>query len=171
MTLCDVCGKDTNGKSDLIRLYSARVKGHEVEHGLPVVGGEKITTTYERFQPVEVTVCQRHRVELLKQRLMPGVIAFVLLFVTIVSATLAIFRTFDGNPFVAYGLAVVVTLGLVYFVLKLIPYDGIIALLMTQRDRPLKLGLVYLTERKYTKMAAQAKLRKQQASGKKKNSR
>ncbi|HZW03176.1 MAG TPA: hypothetical protein VFF68_04575 [Anaerolineaceae bacterium] len=166
MTLCDVCGKDTNGKSDQIRLYTARVKGHAVERGLPLVGGEKMTTTYERFQPLEVTVCRRHRLELVKQRFMPGLIAFVVLYLIVSSAFWAIFRTFGGSQFLSFGLALVVALALVYLVLRLISYDGIVAMLMTQRDRPLKLGLVYLTERKYQRLTAGA-AQKPAANGRK----
>ena len=78
MPTCDVCGNEINDRCETVSLFKARLVSRSVSDQR--LNTARISSTYDRFQPVEVTVCPRHRRELFVQRIMPGLISFIILY-------------------------------------------------------------------------------------------
>ncbi len=85
MATCDICGKELGDRPDNIRLYTAHLTGREVQKdGIEAYTAPKITTSYkDKPRQVTVTVCYRHRLDLLKQRLLTGFFVMILIYLPI----------------------------------------------------------------------------------------
>ena len=167
MTLCDVCGKEITGKSDQISLFAARLKERTISGNKGLITAEKIESTYDRFEPVTVTVCRRHIKDLILQRFMPAVISFVLIYLIVTTLVGLVLNLFEGVwVMLQFVLAFFISAGLVYLVMQLIPYDGMIAAILTLREKRHKTGIEYMTPRKYQRLTATPK-QKPGANGRK----
>ncbi len=152
MLTCAVCGKEIENEGEKIHLYTAKLLSREVTNQMLVTA--KTSTAFKDFRPVEVVVCHRHRRELFVQRLMPGVIVFVILFIPIFFFTYRLPRIFWGPVPVQYLAGVIVDLILVSFFIRLIRLDGLVATALTIQEKRKKSGIEYLTERKYQRALA-----------------
>ncbi|MCL4562813.1 MAG: hypothetical protein M1281_19640 [Chloroflexi bacterium] len=147
MLTCDVCGREIDNEGEKVHLYTAKLISREV--GDRVLVTSKTTSAFKDFRPVEVTVCPRHRRELFVQRLMPGVIIFVIFFIPIFFFTVKLPRIFLGPIPLQYLAGVIIDLVLVFFVVRLIQLDGLVAASLTIQEKRKKTGIEYLTEKKY----------------------
>ena len=155
MADCDVCGAVNVKKSDCVQLYTAKLIKRE--YSKSQVGSRKTTANYDHFRPVSVTACSKHKRELTKQRILPGVIVFVLLVIPI----LFLLKLVPGiGSSLAYQLpiALLITGMLTQQIIQvLVRYDNYLALLMTIKEKRAGSDREYLTERKYQRYTGQGR--------------
>lgn len=168
MAVCDVCGKEITGKSDQIPLFATRLKERSISGNKGLITAEKIESTYGGFQSVEITVCRRHYKDLVLQRVMPSVISFVLIYLIIATLVGLVLNLFEGVWAVhQVVISFVLTAAVVYLLIRrIIPYDGMIASVLTLREKRHKTGIEFLTPRKYHRITANPK-QKPAANGRK----
>lgn len=152
MLTCDVCGKEIENGGEKVHLYTAKLLSRDVSE--PVLTTSKTTSAYKDFRPVDVLVCRRHRWELWVQRLMPGLIIFVILFIPIFFFTIKLPRIFLGPVPLQYLAGVIVDLIFVSFIIRIIRLDGLVATALTIQEKRKKSGIEYLTESKYQRALA-----------------
>jgi len=150
MPTCDVCGNPIQDRGETVQLYKARLVSRSVSDRR--LNTARISSTYDHFQPVEVTVCPRHRRELFVQRIMPGVITFILLYfpvLFVVSRVIPFGAAGVAQPFlVTAGITLILTL----LMIRLISLDGLIAAAMSIREKREKTGYEYLTVKKHRRI-------------------
>jgi hypothetical protein len=116
------------------------------------MSARRIASEYSQIKPVSVTVCKRHRKELFSQRIMPGIIVFIILMIPILFILSTIFPFGKDSPFVLYGISVLIALFLMSRVVRLISLEGLVATALSIRDRRKGLNIEYLTEKKYQRI-------------------
>lgn len=154
MSTCDVCGKELTPKVDTVRLYAGKVIKRAVSEN-KVMGPGQLSTAFENLQPVEITVCSRHRWELFKQRIVPGVICFVILFFPLLFIVGNLLKLVDAPLPVQYYLTFPIDLLVSALLTRLISYEALLAAGMNLRERRKGTGIEYVTEGKYRRMLNQ----------------
>ncbi len=150
MAECDACGKEFDYTGEKVRLYSSKLLERVISD--KKLATAKVSSSYGQFKAVEVTVCRRHRWELFIQRLMPGLISFLILYLPIVFIISRFYR-FEGVMLRwLYGVSAVITLGLVVVIVRTISLDAIIATILTTRSRQNGENIEYLTSRKFERL-------------------
>jgi hypothetical protein len=158
MPVCDVCEKELTPKWDTLHLYVGKVGQHTLSKSML---STQSATTFERFKPVDVTVCSRHRKELFRQRIMPAVISFVLLFIPIGFLISLAAKLVSITQITQYVITALIAALLSYLLTRQITYDGLVAILMTRQSRGL--GVEYLTEKKFKNLMKRLPERQQRA--------
>lgn len=151
MAVCDVCGVEYDYPGETISLYSAKLIERKVIGKR--MSTRRVSSEYNQITPVSVTVCRRHHRELITQRIMPGIIVFVI-FMIPVMFIISRFYHFEGDSLIIlYGISIVISLFLMSWVLTLISLEGLVATALTIRDKRKGLGVEYLTEKKYRRVS------------------
>ena len=159
MATCDICGKELGDRSEKIQLYSAHVTGREVKgEGIEAYTAPKIATSYkEKPRQVSVTVCSRHRFDLLKQRVLTGFFVFILVYLPVLfifGKTSELFGlTINYQVWISMALSIIA----VFFIVRIIRYDSLVAVRMTTKSKMEKSDLEYMTNGKYHKMIRKAR--------------
>jgi hypothetical protein len=155
MATCEICGKETGEKPEVIRLYAAHLVGREVQaEGIEAYTAPKIATNYKnKPKLVNVTVCGRHRIDLLKQRVLTGFFVLVLLYLPILFVVGKITDLFHIALQAQVITAVVLSLAAVIaLMIGFVRYDSLVAVRMTTKSRMEKSDMEFMTERKYRKV-------------------
>ena len=152
MPTCDVCGNEINDRCETVSLYKARLVSRSVTDQR--LNTARISSTYDRFQPVEVTVCPRHRRELFVQRIMPGLISFIILYFPVLFVVSRVIPFAAGGG--AYPFLVTAGITLVFMVLlvRMISLDGLVAAALSVQEKRTKSGYEYLTVKKHRRITS-----------------
>ncbi len=149
MEICDVCEKDLEHGYQNVSLYSATLIRKGVSKG-------KLATTvaseYSKFSPVVVRVCNRHRRGFWTQRIMPGVIVFLVVMIPIMTLLQLIPVWTDANRIYSWLLGFVLAMVIVVLLVRRITYDGYIASLMTMQVKNREQKVEFFGQAKYRRI-------------------
>ncbi len=147
MATCDVCGDVRSDKFEEVKLYTAHlIKREYSKTGL---GSRKTMANYERFKPVSINACTKHRKEFAKQQILPGVIVFVLIIIPVLFL-LKLIPGVGSSITIQLPVALVIAFVITVKILQiLVRYDNFIALMMTIKEKRAGSDREYLTEKKY----------------------
>ena len=148
MENCEVCGKDLDHGYEAIEIHTAKLIKRKVQK-------EKLGTAtaseYGKFTSVSVNVCNRHKIGLWTQRLIPGFIAFILIFIPI-ATLLSLIPLLKSNLSALFIICVPITLIPVYFLIRRITYEAYIASLLTFQPKNRVAGIEYFGMAKYRRI-------------------
>ena len=169
METCDVCGKVISGDGEYFSLYkSYLLKRVKIKGALT----SSVASQYAEFRPVKVHICSRHKKNLLSQRLMSGLIVFVVAYIPIM-LLLSLLINWTGNEGSRYLITGAISLILAVLMVRRITYDGFIASLMTMQSRSREGRDEYFADAKYQRIMrglarGDAELEKTEAAEKRK---
>jgi hypothetical protein len=151
MPTCEFCGKEYSGQGDTVDLYRTKLvdKSIETDKKSPL-GTTTVYKTFDEFEPVKIMVCKRHQKDLWMQRIIPGLILFLFIYLPIqflVSYPISALNAPTASIFIV---AFIISLGLTIFIVtKLVQFDSLIARAMTIQERAADSGVEYMTVKKY----------------------
>jgi hypothetical protein len=149
MEICDVCGKDLDGGYQSVGVYKAGLIKRGVNKGKM---GSSVASEYGKFEPVTMRVCKRHQRGFWNQRFIPGFIAFILFFIPLVTLVSFIpVWNIDNRP-VMLAVGVILSLSLVYLLVRRITFDGYIASLLTLNPKNRKEKIEFFGKAKYQRL-------------------
>lgn len=148
MENCDVCEKDLGDRYSTVDIYTAHLIKRGVKKGKM---GASVASEYGKFEPVSVKVCNRHLRGFWTQRFIPGFIAFILLFIPIMTL-ISLIPVWSDNRTLMILTSIALALFVVYFLVRRITYDGYIASLMTLQPRNREARIEYFGKAKYQRM-------------------
>jgi hypothetical protein len=160
MATCEICGKEAGEQPEVVRLYAAHLAGREVHaEGIEAYTAPQIATSYKsKPKVVNVTTCGRHRLDLLKQRVLTGFFVLVLLYLPVLFVVGKITDLFHMAIQAQVITAVVVSLAaVVALMIWLVRYDSLVAVRMTTKSKMEKSDVEYMTERKYRKVMSKTR--------------
>ncbi len=149
MDLCEVCGKDLEHGFKTVSMYTATLIRKGVSKGKL---GTTVASEYSKFSPIDVKVCNRHVRGFWFQRIMPGLI--VLLVAMMVFITLILLLpvwTVENRPY-AWLISFVLSMVVVYLLVRRITYDGYIAGLMTLQVKNREQKVEFFGQAKYRRI-------------------
>lgn len=149
MEICDVCGKDLGGGYQSVEVYKARLIKRGVNKGKM---GSSVASEYGKFEPVTLKVCKRHQRGLWNQRFIPGFIAFILIFIPLVKLISFIPVWNTGNRPVMIVVGIILSLYLVYLLVRRITFDGYIASLLTLNPKNRAEKVEFFGKAKYQRL-------------------
>ncbi len=149
MELCDVCEKDLEHGYQNVSLYSAQLIRKGVSKGKL---GTTVASEYSKFSPVVVKVCSRHKRGFWIQRIMPGVIVFLVVTIPIMTLLSLIPVWTDANRIYSWLIGIALALIIVYFLVRRITYDGYIAGLMTLQVKNREQKVEFFGQAKYRRI-------------------
>ena len=114
--------------------------------------GTTIASEYSKFTPVVVKVCNRHKRGFWGQRIMPGIIVFLVVMLPIVSLISLIPVWTDANRIYSWLIGFVLSMVVVYFLVRRITYDGYIASVMTIQFKNREEKVEYFGQAKYRRI-------------------
>ncbi len=150
MPTCDVCGNEINDRCETVSLYKARLVSRSVTDKR--LNTARISSTYDHFQPVEVTVCPRHRRELFIQRIMPGLISFIILYFPVLFVVSRIIPVTAGGESTPFLITAGFTLVFMLLLVRMISLDGLVAAALSVQEKRKKTGYEYLTVKKHRRI-------------------
>lgn len=151
MPTCEFCGKEYSGQSETVNLYRTKLvdKSIETDKKSPL-GTTTVYKTFDDFEPVKVTVCQQHQKDLWMQRLIPGLILFLFIYLPIQFLVSYPMSALNAPTVSIFIVAFILSLGLTIFIVtRLIQFDSLIARAMTIQERAADSGVEYMTVKKY----------------------
>ncbi|HVP21513.1 MAG TPA: hypothetical protein VMS73_06590 [Anaerolineaceae bacterium] len=148
MENCEVCGKDLEHGYEAIEIHTAKLIKRKVKKEKL---GTAIASEYGKFAPVSVSVCNRHKLGLWIQRLIPGFLAFILIFIPI-ATLLSLIPFLKNNPSALFIISIPITLIPVYFLIRRITYEAYIASLLTFQPKNREAGIEYFGMAKYRRI-------------------
>jgi hypothetical protein len=148
MEICDVCQKELGEGYSTLDIYQAHLIKRGVKKGKV---GTSVSSEYGKFEPVSVKVCKRHLRGLWSQRLFPGFIALILLYIPI-TTLISLIPIWSASRPLLFATGVIVTLIPVYFLVRRISYDGYIAALLTQYPKNREAKIEYFGQARYRRM-------------------
>jgi hypothetical protein len=149
MEICDVCEKDLTHGYQNVSLYSAHLIRKGVSKGKL---GTTVASEYSKFSPVMVKVCKRHRRGFWIQRIMPGVIVFLVVMLPIMTLLSLIPVWTDANRIYSWLVGFVLSMVIVYFLVRRITYDGYVASLMTVQIKNREQKVEFFSQAKYRRI-------------------
>ncbi len=149
MEICDVCEKDLEHGYENVSLYSAHLIRKGVSKGKL---GTTIASEYSKFNPIVVKVCNRHKRGFWVQRIMPGVIVFLVVMLPIMTLLSLVPVWTDANRIYSWLVGFVLSMVIVYFLVRRITYDGYIASLMTIQVKNREQKIEFFGQAKYRRI-------------------
>ncbi len=150
MEPCDVCEKELGSDYRTVDIHRTHLIKRGVNKGK--LGGTSVASEYGKFEPVSVKVCSRHLRGFYTQRLIPGFIAFILLFIPVLFLVKLIPIWSDTNRTPLVLTTIIIVLAVVYFLVRRITYDGYIASVLTLQPRNREAKIEYFGQAKYRRM-------------------
>ena len=149
MELCDVCEKDLDHRYQIISMYTAKLIKMGVSKGKL---GSTVSSEYGKFSPIEVKVCNRHKRAFWFQRFMPGFIVFIVAIIPLVSLiSLIPVWTVATRPY-PWLIGFLLSLVVVYFLVRRITYDAYIASLLTLQVKNREQKVEFFGQAKYKRI-------------------
>lgn len=150
MSSCDVCGKEYEYPGEAINLYRARLV--ERKSSGKSYGMRRVSSNYDKFWPVTVTVCKRHGKELFTQRLFPGFLVFILAMLPVAFILGKIYPFAGSTLWILYLLAAIISIGISLTAVRLISLPGLVATALTIQERRKGNIVEYITPKKYQRI-------------------
>ena len=149
MENCDVCGKELGSRYQSVEVFKARLIKRGVNKGKL---GNSVASEYGKFEPVTVRVCKRHLLGFWNQRFIPGAIAFVLIFIPVMTLVSYIPVWSGDNRAILMLVSMIISLGLVTLLVRRITYDGYVAGLLTLNPQSRQDKVEFFGKAKYRRM-------------------
>ncbi len=149
MEICEVCEKDLEHGHKNVSLYSAQLIRKGVSKGKL---GTTVASEYSKFNPVVVKVCNRHLRGFWVQRIMPGVIVFLVVMIPIMTLLQLIPVWTDANRIYSWLIGFVLAMVIVFLLVRRITYDGYIASLMTLQAKNREQKVEFFGQAKYKRI-------------------
>lgn len=147
---CELCGKDASEKSETLSLYRGKLVSRDVSTA--EFHSTRAVSTYEGFDPVNVRVCNRHIANLWTQRLIAGLIAFLLLYFPILMLVGWILSNIPQAITLQFIVSFIIAFVLVALIVRGVRYDAFIASMLTLKENSHQAGYEYFTEKKYQRL-------------------
>ena len=149
MDICEVCEKDLDHGYQTVSMYTAKLIRMGVSKGKL---GSTVASEYGKFSPVEVKVCNRHKRGFWIQRFMPGLIVLLVVMIPFVSLiSLIPVWTVENRAF-PWLIGFLLSLVVVYFLVRRITYDAYIASLLTIQVKNREQKVEFFGQAKYRRI-------------------
>ena len=148
MEVCDVCEKELGDHFRNVSIYRAHLLRRGVNKGRL---GSSVASEYGKFELVTVKVCRRHLRGFFTQRLIPGIMAFIVILIPIASL-LYLLQIWGSQIALMLLIAAILTLIPVYFLVRRISYDAYIASFMTLQPKNRVAKVEYFGQAKYRRI-------------------
>ena len=149
MDICEVCGKDLDHGYQTVSMYTAKLLRMGVSKGKL---GSTVASEYGKFSQIEVKVCNRHKWGFWIQRFMPGLLVFIVAMIPLVSlVSLIPVWTVENRPY-SWLVGFILSLVVVYFLVRRITYDAYIASLMTIQVKNREQKVEFFGQAKYKRI-------------------
>ena len=149
MEICEVCGKDIDHGFKIVSMYTAKLIKMGVSKGKL---GATVASEYGKFSPIEVKVCNRHQRGFWFQRFMPGLIVFIVAIIPLVSLISLIPVWTAANRPYSWLIGFLLSLIVVYFLVRRITFDAYIASLLTLKVENREQKIEYFGKAKYKRI-------------------
>jgi hypothetical protein len=149
MEICEVCGKELGNSYKNVEVYRAKLIKRGVNKGKL---GTSVASEYGKFEPATVNVCNRHLRGFWNQRFISGVIAFVIIFIPILTLISLVPIWTTDNRRIMLIIGMVISLALMYLLVRRITIDGYIAGLLSLNARNRQEKVEFFGKAKYNRL-------------------